>query len=319
MSFPARSDHNPSVLEDPSALVGTRFDRYQLEALLGVGGHGAVYRARHVHLDRCVALKLFRRDTEDAAAVQRFVREAQVASSIHSPHVVQVFDSGVAEVPFLALEHLVGESMEAWMERRAAGCLAEALLFVDQILQGLEAAHDAGVIHRDLKPSNIFLCEGAPVRAVILDFGIAKQASSGPRLTRTGTMLGTPRYAAPEQLLSAKDVDVRADLYAVGVMLYRLLSGIFPFDTSVYERMLVAIARHPRRPLREAAPYLPPDLCRAVDRAVAYDPSARFPSAVAFREALRDVVQGAAWSVVSQRVVPTLPVVTPLHDDTLID
>lgn len=307
----------PPVFE-PEALVGTKLDRYRLLELIGVGGYGAVYRSKHEILGREVAVKVLRRADGGDAGVRRFMREAQAASVVDSPHVIKAFDSGIADYPFLVLEYLVGESLSSWLRREGAGQLADALAFTQEILTGLQAAHAAGVIHRDLKPSNVFLretVEGASV--VLLDFGIAKlgTTSSATDLTRTGTMMGTPSFAAPEQLQSAKHVDARADVYSAGVLLYRMLSGAFPFDDSSYERMLIAIVMHARRPLKEAAPHLPTALCHVVDRAVARDPDARYPNAHSFRTALQQTLMGSGWAGVSQQRVPTAPLIdmTPLR------
>lgn len=295
-----------SVVEDPRQMLGQTIDRYRLEALIGQGGYGAVYRARHVHLGNDVALKLLVRDGQNAQAVERFLRESSATSSIVSPHVVKVLDCGIEPRPFLVMELLEGESLESWRDREG-GSLADALLLMDQVLSGIAAAHSVGIVHRDLKPENVFLC-GPHRHVVILDFGIAK-AGGGPALTRTGTMMGTPRYAAPEQLRSAKHVDARADVYSIGLMLYRILSGEYPFDTSGYERMLVAICRRARTPLSEVAPHLPDALCRAIDRSVAYDPDGRFSSALDLQQALRTALRGDSGRRLSQQVIPTLPMV----------
>ncbi|MFK7999945.1 MAG: serine/threonine-protein kinase [Polyangiales bacterium] len=309
---------------DPEALVGTKLDRYRLLELVGVGGYGAVYRSKHEILGREVAVKVLHRNEGGDAGIRRFMREAQAASVVDSPHVIKAFDSGIAEYPFLVLEYLVGESLSSWLRREGAGQLADALAFTQEILTGLQAAHNAGVVHRDLKPSNVFLretIEGASV--VLLDFGIAKigsssssnASSSSTNLTRTGTMMGTPSFAAPEQLQSAKHVDARADIYSAGVLLYRMLSGTFPFDDSSYERMLVAIVMHARRPLKDAAPHLPAALCHVVDRAVARDPDARYASAQSFQTALKQTLMGSGWAGISQQRVPTAPLIdmTPLR------
>ncbi|MFT5358625.1 MAG: serine/threonine protein kinase [Polyangiales bacterium] len=304
--------HYRAVFE-PKALVGTKLDRYRLLELIGVGGYGAVYRSEHEILAREVAVKVLRRADGGDAGVRRFMREAQAASAVDSPYVIKAFDSGIAEYPFLVFEYLVGEPLSSWLCREGAGQLADALAFTQEILAGLQAAHAAGVVHRDLKPSNVFLretVEGAS--CVLLDFGIAKLGKASlasSNLTRTGMMMGTPSFAAPEQLQSAKHVDARADLYSAGVLLYRMLSGTFPFDDSSYERMLIAIVMHARRPLKEAAPHLPTALCHVVDRAVARDPDARYQNAHAFQAALQQTLVGSGWAGVSQQRVPTAPLI----------
>ncbi len=270
---------------DAAALVGETIDRYELLELLGEGGFGAVYRAKHRFLGREVALKLIKKGHSERA-LERFRREAQVLATLGSPRIVRIFDSGDDGWPFLALEYLVGESLRSWHARE--GCdLGGALLYAHQILEGLSVAHEAGVIHRDIKPSNVFLRETIDgAEAVLLDFGIAKSRTAAS-LTRTGAALGTPRFAAPEQLRSAKHVDERTDLYSAGVLLYHLLTNELPYPkASTYEQIVVAISMHPRIGISERMPELPPGLARVIDRAVSCEPSERYQSAGDFMNAL---------------------------------
>ncbi len=295
---------------EATALIGQQLDRYRIESLLGEGGFGAVYRARHMHLDRIVALKVLK-DTAHPQMQARFLREAELVGRIRSPHVVRIFDCGIATYPFLALELLEGQPLTGWLSSPVP--LGDALAIVDQMLSGLSAAHRAGVIHRDIKPSNVFLRESADgYEAVLLDFGIAKAPSEASSLTRSGVMMGTPHYAAPEQLSSAKGVDYRADLYAIGVLLYRILSGTFPFDTGGYERMLVAIARRARTPLQQVAPHVPSPLAALIDRLVARDADLRPPTAEVLQSELRAACSLAARQsqevLRTHRMTQTLPV-----------
>ncbi len=224
-------------------------DRYQVVRKIGEGGMSEVFEAEHIHLGRKVALKLLRRElTRDESAVERFRREARTTSALGHPNVVHVVDFGRAADGglYLAMEWLHGETLAARLSR---GEVAQdlALEIVEQLCDGLAAAHAAGVVHRDMKPANVFLARdrGGHEVAKILDFGIAKLALTDSSLTRTGTFVGTPDYIAPEQALG-EEVDGRADVYAVGVMLYELLTGTVPFSGD--NLMAVVHAHTIRRP-----------------------------------------------------------------------
>lgn len=264
---------------------GTRIDRYDVIEWIGGGGMGAVYRARHVGLGRFVALKLLRRDhSRDAEAVQRFLREAKATAAIASPHVVGVTDFGVSADgrPFLVMELIEGTDLERVLERRGRLPTDEAVGLALDVLAGLGAAHAAGVVHRDLKPANVLI--GAEIVKVV-DFGLAKIASGdaeGAALTRTGAMLGTPYAMAPEQA-SGRQVDARADLWAVGALLYRALSGRRPFEGASAEDVIVRVCTEPAPPLPEVAEPLAGVIARALER----EPAARWASAAEMSVALR--------------------------------
>lgn len=258
-------------------------DRYELLEELGAGAFGRVYRARHQVLGREVALKVLL----DRSERERFLREAAILAQLDHPHIVKVYDSGTTPDghAFLALELLEGETTAQRLRSTGAQPVAEATWIVDQLLEGLAAAHERGIVHRDLKHPNVFLAQGpSGVTLKILDFGIAKLAGAG-RLTSTGMLLGTPRYMAPE-VLRGEDADAKADLWAAGLMLYELLLGQ-PAYTGSPEEAVAAIAHGPPAPLRSRAPNLPPLLYDVVDTALAYEPSGRFATAEAFRAALR--------------------------------
>jgi serine/threonine-protein kinase len=212
-------------------------DRYRIEALLGEGGMGAVYVARHVHIGRKVALKVLHPEhCHGNDERERFRREAAVAVQLRSPHVVEVLDFG--EDPsgrtYYAMELLEGESLRALLQRERRLSPERVVRLLRQLLTGLAAAHHAGVVHRDLKPENLWLeGAGAEQRLKILDFGIAKFLQPGANLDQTaiGTVVGTPEYLAPEQAVGGA-VDARADLYATGILAFVLLTGRHPFDTT---------------------------------------------------------------------------------------
>ena len=275
-------------------------DKYKLLRLLGDGGMGSVYEAEHVRLGTHVAIKVLHSDLARRAGIaERFLQEARVSAQIRSPHVVQVTDvdrtpDGVA---YLVMELLQGEPLAGLIKRERKLAVATACEYITQILQALEAAHALGVIHRDLKPDNVFVTfqGGKPVLKLI-DFGIAKlktaQAGQTKNLTVAGMLMGTPEYMAPEQAYSADKVDVRADLYAVGVMLYEMLSGQSPAVADDPRVLILKVERGEVTPLVQAAPGIEPQLAGFVHRAMAPRPELRFANATEMRLALEDVLRG---------------------------
>jgi serine/threonine-protein kinase len=211
-------------------------DRYRIEALLGVGGMGSVFVARHVHIGRQVALKVLHPERYSNDDRERFRREAAIAVQLRSPHVVEVLDFGedARGCAYYAMELLEGESLRTLLDRERRVAPERAVRLLRQLLNGLVAAHHAGVVHRDLKPENLWLVgAGVDQRLKILDFGIAKFLQPGASLDQTavGMVVGTPEYLAPEQATGGA-VDGRADLYAAGILAFVMLTGRHPFDTS---------------------------------------------------------------------------------------
>ncbi|HYV49467.1 MAG TPA: serine/threonine-protein kinase [Myxococcaceae bacterium] len=273
-------------------LIGARLDRYAVQSLLGSGGFGAVYVARHVHTESLVALKVLKRFlSHDPVMLDRLLREAKAAASVGSEHIVRVLDAGVSPEgqAFLAMELLEGMDLKDVCYREPMTPVRLASMVV-QVLDALEVAHAKGIVHRDLKPANIFVTAGDFVK--LLDFGISKVRQEGAvnALTQTGMAMGTPAYMAPEQFFSAKDVDGRADLYSVGVILYELLAGRLPFDAQSYADLLVQIRTQPPPPLLAVAPQTPQVLAEVVDQALERDPARRFGNAAAMARALRSAV-----------------------------
>ncbi|MDQ3038049.1 MAG: serine/threonine protein kinase, partial [Myxococcota bacterium] len=275
-------------------------DRYRIEAELDSGGFGTVYRARHAVIGRVVALKLLHPSRESSLEViERFLREARILSAISSPHVVQVIDAGMTEDRqiFLAMELLEGESLAKRIQRAGPLAIRDAIRVAREIAIGLAAAHAAGIVHRDLKPANVFLARTPDGREIakVLDFGISKSRGRGGEsvITMTGAVLGTPHYMAPEQLHGARDVDGRADLYALAVCLYEMLSGQLPYEASSLESLISQRLSEPHRPLSERSVRLPDALISLVDRGLARDPDARFRSAIEMEAALAGIEGGS--------------------------
>jgi serine/threonine-protein kinase len=258
--------------------------------LLGVGGMGAVYEVEHEMTKHRRALKVLRRGAS-AEGIERFLREASAAGRIGSAHIAQTFDAGTLEdgSPFLLMELLAGETLEQRLRRAGPVPPGELADWIDQVCEGVHAAHEAGIVHRDLKPDNLFLevhDEGIFVK--VLDFGISKfdeRVTGAPGLTQQGSVMGTPQYMAPEQLRSA-GIDRRTDVYALGVILYECACGERPFDAASAQHLAVLIARGQPIPLAQRSPSLPPGFCQVVHRAMAVEPERRFGSARALAEAL---------------------------------
>jgi serine/threonine protein kinase len=273
--------------------------KYRLERELGRGGMGAVWLAQHLTLRSPVAIKLI--DPEIAAnpeALARFLREAQAAASLRSPHVVQILDHGVdAGVPFIVMELLEGETLASRLQRQHRLSPHDTAGIITQVARAMTRAHEAGVIHRDLKPDNIFLVRNDEEEvAKVLDFGVAKSHTHGmgtaSGATRTGSVLGTPYYMSPEQAEGAKSVDHRTDIWAMGVIAWECLLGRRPFEAETLGGLLLAIcARDMPVPSRAGInlPGFDPWFARACSR----DPSTRFSSAKEAAQELRHLCGSA--------------------------
>ena len=273
-------------------LLGHAVGDYVVLASLGGGSFGRVYRAIHARSGAVVAIKLMQQPVGEAANdAQRVVREARAAAMIRHANVVAVYDLGVTSDrrPYIVMQHLEGTTLRRHLAARAA--ISELAPIAADILRGLAAAHDRGVVHRDLKPDNVFVVDQPRPRAVIVDFGLAKLVADprAPHLTITGESIGTPRYMAPEQI-RGKSIDGRADLYAVGVMLYEALAGVPPFVGESTFQLFDMHVNQPAPSLAVARPDLSVAVCEVVDRALAKNPADRFPDANAMRRALAAAV-----------------------------
>lgn len=264
-------------------------DRYQLESLIGEGGFGAVYRAKHIHTRQVVALKVLRNAAANGIDAQNLVREAQIIASIRHPNIVQVYDAGISEgVAFFAMELVHGASLGDILQTRGPMPWHHAHSFAMQLLAGLGAAHRAGAVHRDVKPQNLLVADDGTLK--ILDFGISKTTRARPGNTLSSRTLtghgwmGTPGYMAPEQYRGT--VDARADIYAAAATLFVMLTGRLPYLADTVEALYTQ-AMQTRAPLvSQVVPSVPEHVVVAIDRALARDPDARFATAEAFQVAL---------------------------------
>jgi serine/threonine-protein kinase len=298
-------------LQCVDAVLGAILGKYRLVSKLGEGGMGTVYLAEHTMLGSLAAVKvLLPHHVSDPAVVQRFFNEARAASAIRHMGIVDIFDVGrLADgTSFIVMEVLRGENL-AQRLRRGGLTLTQVVSVVAQVASALAAAHRAGVVHRDLKPDNIFLIDdrGAPagVRVKLLDFGVAKLTGArDPQLrTAIGVVLGTPDYMAPEQVRGDGHVDHRADLYALGCLMFRLLVGRPPFTGDLADVMRAHVCEPPPS-MRMIDPRLPAELDLIVGRLLAKDPAARPSSAEDVVTALGDLGGGLLMPAVSTPLVP---------------
>jgi serine/threonine-protein kinase len=266
---------------------------------------GAIWRAEHLVLCAPVAIKLI--DPEIAGheeTLARFMREAQSAASLRSPHVVQILDYGVDDkTPFMVMELLEGETLAERLKRTGRLTPAETARFITHVARAINRAHDAGITHRDLKPENVFIVHNEDAEiAKVLDFGVAKveKATLGPKgeRTRTGSLLGTPYYMSPEQAQGNKDVDFRSDLWALGVIAFECLTGQRPFESEGLGDLVLQICVRDMPVPSELAP-LPPEFDAWFMHACARDPEERFQSAREMAEALREALGETRETVVT--------------------
>ena len=294
--------------------------RYLLESEIGEGAMGAVFRAQDQTLKRQVAIKfLFLKSARDPQAiVDQFLREARIAASVQHRNVIHTVDFGTMDEtqPFMVMELLNGESLADRMGREPALSQEQLVHLVSLTLRGLAAVHDAGIVHRDLKPQNVFLQRDADaVYPKILDFGISRsvQQRGGDRrsaiATQEGLIVGTPDYMSPEQARGDADIDLRSDLYSMGVILYEGLSGCLPFDAPTVGELIVQLVTKEPPSLREIAPHVPAPLADLVAQAMAKNREQRFADARALRRALLAAAERSLPQ--TRRVAGSLPPVLP--------
>lgn len=261
--------------------------KFRLEWPIGRGGMGTVWAAMHLQLDMPVAVKFMDPSAADADGRQRFEREARAIAQLRSPHVVQVLDHGVDNgMPYIVMELLEGEDLEARLRRMKKLPLLVALRIFTQSAKALRRAHDAGIVHRDLKPNNVFLARVDDEEVVkLLDFGVAKMAWTGAldphnESTQQGLLLGSPCYMSPEQARGNKNIDHRSDLWALAVILFRSITGVRPFDANTIADLIIKICAEPPPIASQIAPDLPPGLDDFFLRAFSQDPDQRYQSAL---------------------------------------
>jgi serine/threonine protein kinase len=260
--------------------------RYLVEKLLGVGGMGYVVRANQIFTDQPVAVKLLLPErAQDRAVVARFLREARAAARLRSAHVCRILDVGLLDdgVPYIAMEYLEGSDLGVQLQDHGPLQPREAVACVLQACDAVAEAHALGIVHRDLKPRNLFLARRADGSASIkvLDFGVAKildPDSERLQLTSDGAILGSPAYMAPEQMMSARNVDQRADIWALGVVLFELLGGRTPFAAPSVNATCARVLTQPAPRLRDLGVEIPAALEDVVARCLEKDRERRFPA-----------------------------------------
>jgi serine/threonine-protein kinase len=298
--------------------------RYRLKGLLGSGGMGDVFAAESLVLQREVALKVLRSEhAREKRSVARFLREARAAAKVSHPHVVHILDAGIDQsgIPFIAQELLSGEDLGTYLDRHGGKLGVEhALEIMRPVIDAMAVAHALGVVHRDLKPENIFLARDDEGRVVpkVLDFGISKivdEATLEDR-TQTGVIIGTPHYMAPEQIIGSRELDGRVDVWALGVILFELMTGEIPFGSRDDARIFMRIAIAEARPLDSLVPSASKDLARIVQRCLRRNIGERYPSAAELARDLKNLKESVPIEA-TQKLAIVAHEHTPLAIDPL--
>jgi serine/threonine-protein kinase len=279
-------------------LIGERINNYQVQSILGEGGMGAVYLAEHPFMGRKAAIKVLRGElAQDKGLVERFMNEARAANAIHHPNIIDIIDVGLlpSGIPYLMMEFLEGESLAKRIEREQRLPVDVAVDVATQTASALYAAHGKGIVHRDLKPDNLFLVpdDARPfgARLTVLDFGIAKlrgELSGSGAKTQSGSVMGTPPYMSPEQCRGiTEEIDHRTDIYALGIILYEMLTGAPPFMSAGWGDVVLMHVTKPVPPPRAKNPGIPLELEAVILKALAKAPEDRWPSMAEMDTALR--------------------------------
>lgn len=268
--------------------------KYQVEGVLGAGGMGIVVAARHMQLEERVAIKFLQPEAmKQSGVATRFLREGRAAVKIRSEHVARVYDVGSLEsgVPYLVMEYLEGQDLAALLEVSGPLSIEDAAEYVLQACEALAAAHAIGIVHRDIKPSNLFITvrvDGSPAIKV-LDFGISKLApgfDADGALTTSMEIRGSPHFMSPEQMTSTRDVDVRSDIWSLGVTLYNLLTGGYPFNAESLPLLCMVVLHEPPEPILDKRADVPLALCDHILRCLRREPEERFQTMAELAAAL---------------------------------
>jgi serine/threonine protein kinase len=284
----------------PSGMEGQVLaGKYRVERVLGQGGMGVVLAAKHIHLEEKVAVKLMLAEAAfNTEAVARFLREARAAARLESAHVARVSDVGTLEDgrPYMVMEYLDGQDLSQVLTSSGPLAIGDAVDYVLQAAEAIAEAHSIGIVHRDLKPSNLFLTRrrDRTLHVKVLDFGISKVSGtsgsgSDNAMTRTSAMMGSPLYMSPEQMTSVRDVDGRSDIWALGIILYELVSGAPPFNGETLPQVCGLVLQSEAAPLSSRRAGVPPQLDAVVARCLAKTPDKRFQSVAELAVALREL------------------------------
>ena len=298
--------------------------KYEIEKVIGQGGMGIVVRATHLGLREKVALKFMHPSMADNPShAARFIREARAAVKLREEHVARVLDLGELEGtgPYIVMEYLEGVDLLEHLKRRAPLPVAEAIELCRQAASGVAAAHEAGIVHRDLKPGNMFMTEtrGGP-RLKVLDFGVSKYLE-GDSLAVTGThmVVGSPMYMAPELFETARNASPASDVWALGVIFYRMLTGRLPFFAETLPELVTKVHFGRPTPVTHWRPELTPEICEILQTCLARDPGRRYADARAMLGALDRLPAAVRSHVAPPAPVPAAPILAPVELLTLAD
>jgi serine/threonine protein kinase len=332
----AQSQTRLGLLPEPfQTLLGSKKliqGKYRLEGLLGRGGMSVVFRAEHVILRQPVAIKFLNVDRCEPSAISRFLREGRSIARIRSEHVARVIDvdTVAGTLPYMVLECLHGQDLSQTLQQRGPLPLEQAVDYVMQALEAVAEAHTLNIVHRDLKPSNLFVVQRADGQQSIkvIDFGISKSVEDSDQtaFTQKHSILGSPEYMAPEQALGEVEVDARADLWSIGIVLYELLSGTCPFQGPDYIETLRMVVRDDPPSLAAKCPHLPPQLEAIIGRCLQRDRDKRYQTAGELARALLpfgsqrarmsyDSVVGLEEEAENARAIPVVEDPVPSSDE----
>jgi serine/threonine-protein kinase len=278
-------------------------NRYAVERILGEGGMATVYLAKDLKHNRKVAVKVMRPELAATLGADRFLREVEIAGQLSHPHILPMYDSGEAEkFLYYVMPYVEGESLAARMKREGQMPVEDAVRIAREVAEALGYAHERGIVHRDIKPANILISGG---HALVADFGIARAVGAGgDAITATGLAVGTPQYMSPEQASGAREVDGRADIYAVAAVLYEMLAGEPPFTGPTAQAIIARSLTEDPRPLTKVRQSVPAQLSSITERGLAKSPADRPTSAVAFANALGAAMSGSGGTPIVAATIP---------------